>query len=224
MEREHVWRVIELQPRNNNNMKKLLMICIISLIIIVNIYQSFAKYDTCNCKSDDIFMEELKNLYKEIDLLSKYDIEKIKIINSMYELFSIEHREDIRKAIIKANIRLLYKNESYLIEYEPYHTFVMRIRKQHKPNDIMEYICDCSITLNHVKQLLDIYKRRFNIERRRNYKLNQSKKIYDGTSNHEQRLLEKSVTKNIVNLLEYRPKSFITDQLVDRIIYYFNYH
>jgi len=169
-------------------------------------------------------MEELKNLYKEIDLLSKYDIEKIEIINSMYESFSIEHREDIRKAIIKANIRLLYKNESYLIEYEPYHTFVMRIRKHHKPNDIMEYICDCSITLNHVKQLLDIYKRRLNIERRRNYKLNQSKKIYDGTSDHERRLLEKSVTKNIVNLLEYQPKSFITDQLVDRIIYDFNYH
>ncbi|CAG8720511.1 16566_t:CDS:1 [Gigaspora rosea] len=224
MEREHVWRIIELQPKNNNNMKKLLMICIISPIIIVNVYQPFAKYDTCNCKRDNIFMEELKNLYKEIDLLSKYDIEKIKIINSMYESFSIEHREDIRKAIIKANIRLLYKNESYLIEYEPYHTFVMRIRKQHKPNDIMEYICDCSITLNHVKQLLDIYKRRLNIERRRNYKLNQSKKIFDGTSDHERRLLEKSVTKNIVNLLEYRPKSFITDQFVDRIIYYFNYH
>ncbi|RIB15702.1 hypothetical protein C2G38_2247484 [Gigaspora rosea] len=112
MEREHVWRIIELQPKNNNNMKKLLMICIISSIIIVNVYQPFAKYDTCNCKRDDIFMEELKNLYKEIDLLSKYDIEKIKIINSMYESFSIEHREDIRKAIIKANIRLLYKNET----------------------------------------------------------------------------------------------------------------
>ncbi|CAG8857605.1 10246_t:CDS:1, partial [Gigaspora margarita] len=60
---------------------------------------------------DDIFMEELKNLYKEIDLLSKYDIEKIEIINSIYESFSIEHREDIRKAIINANIRLLDKNE-----------------------------------------------------------------------------------------------------------------
>ncbi|CAG8839557.1 40377_t:CDS:1, partial [Gigaspora margarita] len=157
-------------------------------------------------------MEELKNLYKEIDLLSKFDIEKIEIINSMYESFSIEHREEIRKAIINANIRLLDKNESYLIEYEPYHTFIMRIRKQNRPNDIMEYIYDCSITLNHVKQLLDIYKRRANIERRRNYKLTQSKKIYGNTSEHERRLLEKSVTKNIVILLDYRPKSFITDQ------------
>ncbi|KAF0405616.1 hypothetical protein F8M41_008911 [Gigaspora margarita] len=110
-------------------------------------------------------MEELKNMYKEIDLLSKYDVEKIEIINSIYKSFSIEHREDIRKAIIKANIRLLNKNENYLIEYEPYHTFIMHLRKQHKPNDIMEYICDCSITLNHVKQLLDIYKHRANIER-----------------------------------------------------------
>ncbi|CAG8848292.1 7693_t:CDS:1, partial [Gigaspora margarita] len=108
----------------------------------------------------------LKNLYKEINLLSRYDVEKIEIINLMYESFSIEHKEDIRKAIIKANIRLLNKNESYLIEYKPYHTFIMRMRKQYKPNDnIMEYICDCSITLNHVKQLLDIYKQRANIER-----------------------------------------------------------
>ncbi|CAG8816600.1 7287_t:CDS:2, partial [Gigaspora margarita] len=149
-----------------------------------NIYQTFAKFDTCNCKRDDFFMEELKNLYKEIDLLSKYNVEKIEIINSIYESFSIEHREDIRKAIIKANIRLLNKNESYLVKY---HTFIMRIRKQHKPNDdIMEYICDCSITLNHVKQLLDIYKWRANIEKGRNYKLNQSKKIYDGTLENEQ--------------------------------------
>ncbi|CAG8852428.1 13082_t:CDS:1, partial [Gigaspora margarita] len=96
---------------------------------------------------------------------SNYDIEKIEIINSMYESFSIEHKEEIRKAIIKANIHLLNKNESYLIEYKPYYTFIMRIRKQHKPNDIMKYICDCSITLNHVKQLLDIYKWRANIER-----------------------------------------------------------
>ena len=130
----------------------------------------------CNCKRDDFFMKKLKILYKKIDILSKYNVEKIEIINSMYESFSIEHREDIRKAIIKANIRLLYKNESYLIEYEPYHTFVMRIRKQHKPNDIMEYICDCSITLNHVKQLLNIYKRKLNIERHRNYKLNNQKR------------------------------------------------
>ncbi|CAG8638006.1 22384_t:CDS:1, partial [Gigaspora margarita] len=191
-----------------------------------NVYQPFTKFDTCmcNCKRDDLFMEELKNLYKEIDLLSKYDVEKIEIISSMYESFSIEYREDIKKAIIKANIHLLNKNESYLIEYEPYHTFIMRIRKQNRPNDIMEYICNCSITLNHVKQLLDIYKWRAKIERGQNYKLNQSKKIYDGTSVHERRLLEKSGTKNIVNLLEYRPKSFITDQFINKIIYYFNYH
>ena len=220
---EHIQKIINLQRRNNNNMKKLFIIFSI-LLIIVYVYQPFTNYHMCSCKRDDFFIEELKNLYKKIDLLSRYDTEKIEIINSIYESFSIEHREDIRKAIINANIHLLNKNESYLVEYEPYHTFIMRKRKQHKPNDIMEYICDCSITLNHVKQLLDIYKRRFNIERRRNYKLNQSKKIYDGTSNHEQRLLEKSVTKNIVNLLEYRPKSFITDQFIDKIIYYFNYH
>ncbi|CAG8853344.1 32131_t:CDS:1, partial [Gigaspora margarita] len=74
---------------------------------------------------DDLFMKELKKLYKKIDFLARYDIEKIEIINSMYESFSIEHREDIRKAIIKANIRLLNKNKSYLVEYEPYNTFIM---------------------------------------------------------------------------------------------------
>ncbi|CAG8793666.1 26434_t:CDS:1 [Gigaspora margarita] len=110
-------------------------------------------------------MEELKKLYKEIDLLSRYDIEKIEIINSMYKSFSIEHRKDIRKAIINANIQLLNKNESYLVEYEPYNTFIMRIRKQHKPNNIMEYICDCSITINHINQFLDIYRQRVNIEK-----------------------------------------------------------
>ncbi|CAG8780923.1 16046_t:CDS:1, partial [Gigaspora margarita] len=185
---KHIRRIILQQPRNNN-MKKLFIIFVI-LLIIVYVYKPFSKYDTCNCKREDFFIEELKNLYKEIDLLSRYDIEKIEIINSMYESVSIEHKEDIRKAIINANIRLLNKNESYLVEYEPYHTFAMHIRKQHKPNDIMEYICDCSITINHVKQLLDIYKRRANIERNRRNKLKQSKKIYDGTSEHERRLLE----------------------------------
>jgi hypothetical protein len=132
-------------------MKNLFIIFVI-LLIIVYVHKTFSKYDTCNCKRDDFFIEELKNLYKEIDLLSRYDIEKIEIINSMYESFSIDHREDIRKAIINANIRLLNKNESYLVEYEPYHIFIMRIRKQHRPNDIMEYICDCSISINHVKK------------------------------------------------------------------------
>ncbi|CAG8720002.1 8519_t:CDS:1, partial [Gigaspora margarita] len=42
-----------------------------------------------NCKRNDIFIEELKILYKEINLLSKYDIEKIEIINSMYKSFSL---------------------------------------------------------------------------------------------------------------------------------------
>ncbi|CAG8687772.1 18173_t:CDS:2 [Gigaspora rosea] len=160
-------------------------------------------------------MEELKNLYKEIDLLSRYDIEKFEIINSMYESFSIDNREEIRKAILNANIRLLNKNESYLVEYEPYHTFIMRIRKQHKPNDIMEYICDCSISINHVKNLFHIYKRRVNIEKDRRDKLKLSKKIYDNTSENERRLLERSITENVVNLLEHRPKSFITDLFVD---------
>ncbi|CAG8856715.1 14005_t:CDS:1, partial [Gigaspora margarita] len=59
-------------------------------------------------------MEELKNLYKEIDLLSRYDIEKIEIINTIYESFSNKHRKDIRNAIINANVRLLDKNENYL--------------------------------------------------------------------------------------------------------------
>ncbi|CAG8776048.1 41160_t:CDS:1, partial [Gigaspora margarita] len=172
---------------------------------------------------DDLLMDELKKLYKEIDLLSRYDIEKIEIINSMYESFSIKHREDIRKAIINANIQLLNKNKSYLVEYEPYNTFIMRIRKQHKPNDIMEHICDCSITINHVNQFLDIYRRRVNIERNRMIMLKISKKIYYSTLEHERHLLEKSITKNIVDLLEYQPKSLITDLFVDKIIYYFNY-
>ncbi|CAG8474451.1 5451_t:CDS:2 [Racocetra fulgida] len=68
----------------------------------------------------DLFIEELKNLYKEIDHLSRYKIEKIEIVNSIYDSFSIEHREDIRKAIINANIRLLNKNENYLFELEIY--------------------------------------------------------------------------------------------------------
>ncbi|CAG8674342.1 8644_t:CDS:1 [Dentiscutata erythropus] len=156
-QREHIRQIVvwERQPRNNN-MKKLFIIFIISLIVYV--HQLFTKYDSCNCNRDDLFMEELKKLYKEIDFLSRYDIKKIEIINSMYESFSIEHREDIRKAIINANIQLFNSNESYLVEYKPYHTFIMCIRKQHKPNDIMEYICDCSITINHVNQFLDIYR------------------------------------------------------------------
>ncbi|CAG8746218.1 10312_t:CDS:2, partial [Gigaspora rosea] len=177
----------------------------------LNVYQPFTKYDICNCKRDDFFMEELKKLYKEIELLSRYDIEKIEIINSMYESFSIKHREDIRKAIINANIRLLNKNKGYLVEYEPYHKFMMRIRKQHKPKDIMEYICDCSISINHIKNLLHIYIRRVNIEKNRVDKLKLAKKLYDSTSANERCLLERSITKNVINLLEYRQKSFITD-------------
>ncbi|CAG8566598.1 17687_t:CDS:1, partial [Gigaspora margarita] len=98
-------------------------------------------------------MEELKILYKEIDRLSRYEIEKVEIVNSIYDSFSIENREDIRKAIINTNICLLNKNENYLFEHEPYHTFTMRIRNQPKPIDILEYICDCSISFSHVKQL-----------------------------------------------------------------------
>ncbi|CAG8509571.1 1014_t:CDS:1 [Cetraspora pellucida] len=115
-------------------------------MILVYVHQPFAKYDICNCKRDNFFMEELKNLYKEIDLLSKYNIKKIEIINSMYESFSTEHKKDIRKAIINANIRLLNKNESYLVEYELYYAFIMRIRKQHKPNDNGIHYKSCKTT------------------------------------------------------------------------------